>query len=63
MDRKNIKNASNQSKALVLAFPVIGNFLAWKVGNGTRGRLGTDAIMNVTTRYSLLLIWSIIFRI
>jgi hypothetical protein len=38
------KKVSNQWKDLVLAFPIIGNNLSWKVGNGTQVRLGVDSI-------------------
>jgi hypothetical protein len=41
--RKSIKNVSNQWKA-VQAFPLIGSYLAWNVGDGTCVRLGADAI-------------------
>jgi hypothetical protein len=30
---------------MTLAFPVIGSYLAWRVGNGSQVRVGEDAIM------------------
>jgi hypothetical protein len=30
---------------MTLAFPVIGKYLAWRVGNGAQVRIGIDAIM------------------
>lgn len=41
---KSIQNMSNQWKALTLAFPTIGKFLAWKVGSGALVRVRMDAI-------------------
>jgi hypothetical protein len=52
-ERKILQNVSNQWKALVLAFPVIGDFLAWKVGIGTQVRVGVDAIMGCDKRVFL----------
>lgn len=43
--RKSVKNYYNQCKAFVLSFPVIGRFLAWKVGQGDQVRIGTDAVL------------------
>lgn len=40
-----MKNVSNQSKALVLLFPVIGQCLLWKVENGEQIGLGSDAML------------------
>jgi hypothetical protein len=51
--RKSIENVSNQWKALVLDFTIIGNHLAWKVGNGRKVRIGVDAIL-VFGHYILL---------
>lgn len=38
-------NTSTQWRDLTLAFPMIGNFPAWRVGNGTQVKIGTDAIV------------------
>jgi hypothetical protein len=37
-------NVSNQWRAISLAFPIIGNFLAWKVGSREKVRIRVDAI-------------------
>jgi len=34
MERRSIQNVSNQWKSMTLAFRVIGNYLAWRVGIG-----------------------------
>ena len=39
---KSFKNGSVGWKAMVLAFPLIGNWTAWKIGNGKSIRLGED---------------------
>lgn len=36
---------SNQPNALAQKFPMLGSFLAWKVGNGVLVRAGAYAIM------------------
>lgn len=36
---------SNQWKAMTTTFPIIVNFLAWKVNNGLEVRVGRDDIM------------------
>jgi hypothetical protein len=38
-------NISNQRRALSLAFPILGQFLAWKVESGSLIRVGMDAIV------------------
>jgi len=45
MERESIQNVSNQWKAMMLSFPIIGKYLAWRVGNGAQVRIGTDVIM------------------
>jgi hypothetical protein len=39
---KNVANGSSMWKALVSAFFIVGNFLAWRIGNGTKVKLGVD---------------------
>jgi len=39
-----MENSSNQWQALTLAFPIIGKFLAWKVGSRYFFRVNVDAI-------------------
>ena len=41
---KLLHNAPNQQKYLTLAFPIISQYLDWKVGNGTKARIGIDSI-------------------
>jgi hypothetical protein len=43
--QKPIHNVSNQWKEITLVFPIIGQFLAWKVGLGSQVRIGTYAIV------------------
>lgn len=45
MSKEACKDASNQWKALVLAFLDNGNHLAWMVGDGSQVKLGVNAIM------------------
>jgi hypothetical protein len=40
--QKSLKGVSVIWKAIVKSFPVIGEGLAWKIGNGHRVRLGAD---------------------
>lgn len=40
--QKSIKGASSICKAIINAFSVVENRLAWKIGNGQRFRLGKD---------------------
>ena len=35
-EHKSIHNVSNQWKDLTLAFPVIGHYLGWEVGDGSQ---------------------------
>jgi len=44
-EAKKIHIISNQRKALSLAFPIIGQYLAWKVDSGSQVRIGTYAIV------------------
>ena len=41
-------------KVLVLAFPLVGNWLAWLVGNGRKIRVGEDPWSGEGERYKLL---------
>ena len=39
---KTYKNGSVGWKAMVLAFPLIGTWIAWEIGNGKSIRIGMD---------------------
>lgn len=39
---KKYTQGSSLWKAIVLSFPLVGSFLAWKVGDGKKVRLGAD---------------------
>jgi len=43
-EHKSIQNVSNNEKAMTQVFPMIGQHLAWLVGNGSQVRVGSDAI-------------------
>ena len=40
-------------KAMVLGFPLIGNWTAWKIGNGKSVRLGDDPLARAGENYNL----------
>jgi hypothetical protein len=42
---KSIKNATNHCKAHISTFAVLGDHLAWKVGDGAKIKNGANAIM------------------
>jgi hypothetical protein len=48
-ERKSIVNVSNQWKEMTLAFPVIGSYLAWQVGDGSQVRVGVDGLTTQMT--------------
>ena len=50
---KTYKNGSIGWKALVLAFPLVGNSLAWLVGNGRKIIVGEDPWSGARERYKL----------
>ena len=39
---KTFKNGSDGWKSMVLAFPLIGTWIAWEIGNGKNVRIGLD---------------------
>lgn len=51
--RKSTRNVSNQWKALVRSFLVIGDYLAWKVGSREKVRLGTHVVLGCGDRFLL----------
>ena len=50
---KTFKNGLVGWKALVLAFPLIGNWLAWEIGNGRSVRIGEDPWEGAREDYKL----------
>ena len=42
---KRVLNDSKYWEVLTVAFPLVGAFLVWNVGNGSGIRIGKDAIM------------------
>ena len=52
-ETKRTKNGSIGWKSLVLAFPLVGNWLAWLVGNGRKIRVGEDPWLGVGERYKI----------
>lgn len=44
-DKKSISNIFDHRKWLTVVFPMIGRWLAWKVGDGSQIRMGDDAAM------------------
>jgi hypothetical protein len=39
---KPISKISNVWKPLVQSFPLLGNWLVWRIGNGVKARIGED---------------------
>jgi hypothetical protein len=52
--RKSTNNLSNQWRAITLAFPIVGQFLAWKVVSRNQVRIGMDAIVGCGEHIFLL---------
>ena len=51
---KDTHNVSICWKAIVLAFPLLGNWLVWKVGNGERVRVVSNPLVGSGEDYKLL---------
>lgn len=47
-------NISNQWQSISQAFPVIGKFLAWKLGSSSQVRVGTNVIVGCVNRIFFL---------
>jgi hypothetical protein len=43
MERKSIHNVSNQWESMTISFPMIGEYLAWRVGNEAHVRIGISS--------------------
>ena len=50
---KTFKNGSVGRKSMVLAFPLIGTWIAWGIGNGKSIRIGLDPWAGVGEDYKL----------
>jgi hypothetical protein len=50
---KKILNASIIWKAIVSAFPLIGNWLVWKIGKGDKVQIGLDPWIGCKESYKI----------
>jgi hypothetical protein len=52
-ERKNLKGISNCRRALTASFPIIIDWLAWKLRNGWDIRIGVDPVIGTQSFYKL----------
>lgn len=52
-ERKQAQGASIVCKVLVTAFPIVGNWIVWQIGNGSKLRISEDPWMGVNANFRL----------